>query len=588
MKTYYSVEKNVQILIALLKAHKIRKIVASPGSTNICFVASVQNDPYFEMYSCVDERSAGYMACGIAAESGEPVVISCTGATASRNYIPALTEAYYRKLPVIAVTSTRSIAEIGQNIPQVMDRTNPLNDIAKISVYLPYISGKDEEWECNLNVNRALLEARRHGGGPVHINLMTKYREDFSVKELPEERVIRRVQYQDKCPKVPQGKIGIFVGSMPKWSAEQTEAVEKFCENYNAVVLYDPTSNYKGKYGIMGNLIMNQHACDSTTRSFDLIIHIGDVSGAYMLINPKNVWRIHPDGEVRDTFKKLTYVFEMNVTDFFRRYNKATGTTEKNTALYDRLHAEYEKLRANLYENLDNIPFSNPWIATQTVNSLPEGSVLHLAILNSLRNWSFIDIPESVLAYSNVGGFGIDGCVSSMIGASLCNPDKIYYCVVGDLAFFYDLNSIGNRHVGSNIRILLINNGIGNEFKLKQTLSIKAGLDSDTDPFIAATGHYGNKSPDLVRHYAQDLGFEYLTASGKEEYLENLGRFTNPIIDEKPILFEVFTDSDEEVEALLDVKNLQNDMKYELKQSIKDIVGKQTINRVKQMLKGGD
>ena len=247
MRIHYSAEKNVQILIALLKAHKIRKVIASPGSTNICFVASVQNDPFFEIYSCVDERSAAYMACGIAAESGEPVVLSCTGATASRNYIPGLTEAFYRKLPVIAVTSTRSVAEIGQNIPQVMDRTNPLNDIAKISVYLPDVNTKDNEWECNLNVNRALLEANRHGGGPVHINLMTKYTEDFSVKELPKQRVIRRFTYGQSLPELSKGKIGIFIGSCKKWADALTKAVDLFCERTNAVVLYDPTSNYTGK-----------------------------------------------------------------------------------------------------------------------------------------------------------------------------------------------------------------------------------------------------------------------------------------------------------------------------------------------------
>ena len=86
MKHYYTTEKNIQILITLLKAHGIKRIVASPGATNITFVASVQQDPYFEIYSCVDERSAAYMACGMAPESGEPVVLSCTGATASRNF----------------------------------------------------------------------------------------------------------------------------------------------------------------------------------------------------------------------------------------------------------------------------------------------------------------------------------------------------------------------------------------------------------------------------------------------------------------------------------------------------------------------
>lgn len=96
---YYVNEDNHLILISLLKQYGIRKIIASPGGTNITFVGSVQNDPFFQIYSCIDERSAAYMACGMAEETGEPVIISCTGATSSRNYMPALTEAYYRKLP---------------------------------------------------------------------------------------------------------------------------------------------------------------------------------------------------------------------------------------------------------------------------------------------------------------------------------------------------------------------------------------------------------------------------------------------------------------------------------------------------------
>ena len=122
MEQYYTDERNVQILISLLKGHGIKRVVASPGSTNVTFVGSLQQDPYFEMYSCVDERSAAYIAVGMAAETGEPVVLSCTGATASRNYYPALTEAYYRQLPILAVTSTQEESRIGQMVPQVLDR----------------------------------------------------------------------------------------------------------------------------------------------------------------------------------------------------------------------------------------------------------------------------------------------------------------------------------------------------------------------------------------------------------------------------------------------------------------------------------
>ncbi len=107
MDTFYTAEQNLQMLIYLMKQHGIRKVIASPGATNITFVASIQQDPYFEIYSAADERSAAYMACGLAAESGEAVALSCTGATASRNYVPGLTEAFYRKLPVLAIPSTQ-------------------------------------------------------------------------------------------------------------------------------------------------------------------------------------------------------------------------------------------------------------------------------------------------------------------------------------------------------------------------------------------------------------------------------------------------------------------------------------------------
>ena len=106
---HYTDERNVQIVISLLKQHGIHRVIASPGTTNMTFVGSIQNDPYFQIWSSVDERSAAYLACGMASETGEPVVLSCTGATASRNYMPGLTEAYYRKLPVLAITSHRVI-----------------------------------------------------------------------------------------------------------------------------------------------------------------------------------------------------------------------------------------------------------------------------------------------------------------------------------------------------------------------------------------------------------------------------------------------------------------------------------------------
>lgn len=197
MEHHYSVEKSVQMLISLLKQHNIRKIVASPGNTNLSFVWSVENDPWFEVYSSVDERSAAYIACGLAQQSNEPVVISCTGATASRNYIPGLTEAFYSKIPVLALTSTQGNERIGHLFAQVMDRTSIQNDIAIASEYIPCPRNEEEEWSNNVKINRALLALRHHGGGPVHLDFQTIYPRDYSVKECPKARAIFRTSFID-------------------------------------------------------------------------------------------------------------------------------------------------------------------------------------------------------------------------------------------------------------------------------------------------------------------------------------------------------------------------------------------------------
>lgn len=583
MNTYYTSERNTQILIALLKAHGIRRIIASPGSTNICLVASLQHDPYFEIYSSVDERSAAYMACGMVAESGEPVALSCTGATASRNYVPALTEAFYRKLPVLAITSSHQNSHIGHNIPQVTDRRSPMPDIAKLSVQLPIVHDEEDVWECEVKINQALLELKRHGGGPVHINLPTLYSQDYSVQTLPSVRVIYRYTEQDTFPDFPEKEAAILVGAHLVWSERLTKAVDRFCERYNGVVLCDLTSNYNGKYGVQANLVAIQQQYRATCTSPKIMIHIGDISGAYMKLNPKQVWRVNPDGEIRDTFKKLTNVFEMEEITFFERY--ANQAVEDNPChkYYDEWQHEYQLIS----EKVPDIPFSSVWIAQQTAPLLPVGSALHLGILNSLRTWNYFRAAESVRGYSNVGGFGIDGCVSSLLGASLVNPQTLFFGVVGDLAFFYDMNSLGNRHIGRNLRIMLVNNGVGFEMKYYKCVApIEAYFGDRADEFIAAKGHFGKMSRNLVKHYAEDLGFAYLTASNKEEYLEVLPSFIQPNLTEKPILLEVFTDEKQENDAQKSVDNLGVSFTGAAKQIAKNILGPKGVESVKKIIKG--
>lgn len=581
---YYTIERNTQIVIALLKSHGIRKIIASPGATNICFVASVQTDSFFEVYSCVDERSAAYMACGLAAESGEPVVISCTGATSSRNYMPGLTEAYYRKLPVLAITSSRGENLIGHLKPQVTDREHLPTDIVMEHVTAPLVTDARTENLCTINVNKAILALTHKGGGPAHINLMTLTPTDFSVREIKPVRTILRYDTGDNLPTLPDGRIVIFVGSHKPFTNEQTEIIDSFCRKHNAVVLCDHTSGYHGEYRIQPSLLLGQESYTGILSKIDLLIHIGEISGCYYLakMNPIQVWRVNEDGKLRDFFGSLTAVFEMKEEVFFQQYT-TIASTNKCGNLRDECNLELEQV----YQNIPELPFSNIWIAKQSAAILPKNSIIHFGILNSLRSWNFFQLDKSIASDCNVGGFGIDGIMSTIIGASLSQPKKTHYCVLGDLAFFYDMNALGNRHIKSNIRILLINNGLGQEFR-NPSFENNYHFEEDFNTYIAARGHYAQQSLSLVKHYAEDLGFEYLTAKSKEDFKENMERFYTSKNTKKPMLFEVFTDSALETEALQTICTTISSNKStfigKLKQTIKKSIPEEKRQAIRTLL----
>lgn len=581
MRKFFSAERNTQMLIALLKAHGINKIIASPGTTNVNFVGSVENDSFFEVYSCVDERSAAYMACGLAAETGNPVVITCTGATASRNYLPALTEAYYRKLPILAITGMQPFGRIGSYTSQVIDRSQQPKDTVRLSVHIPAsLPTEEDEWAANVQINRAILELTHRGGGPVHIDLQTNFTPESCEKPKITERIIRRITYSDVYPSLPVGRIGVFVGAHKKWSDELTNAVDCFCSSHDAVVLCDNTSNFWGKYRVQAQLQSYQSGKNYDYNNFDLVIHIGDVSGSGIHFRAKEVWRVDLDGEIRDTFKKLTYVFEMKEVDFFLHYINNNGCVSDN--LLKKWQSEYKRL----YEKIPELPFSNIWVAQNTIGKLPENSVIHFGIWNSLMSWNYFTPSHGVLGFSNTGGFGIDGGVSSLIGASFCNSDKLYFGIVGDLAFFYDMNAIGNRHVNKNLRIMLINNGCGVQFHLSGNYSQRVGIsDAEVHKFIAAGGHFGNQSSSLVKHYAMDLGFEYISAKSKKEYLEKMGKFISSEVGDKPIFFEIFIEYHDDPKAENMIRSVDSTVSRETRTFVKNVIGEKNIQKIKKIIK---
>ena len=110
----------------------------------------------------------------------------------------------------------------------------------------------------------------------------------------------------------------------------------------------------------------------------------------------------------------------------------------------------------------------------------------------------------------------------------------------------------------------------------------------DTDRYIAAGGHYGRQSKTLVKHYAEDLGMEYLSASSKEMYLHELEKLVNPEIGNRPMLLEVFTNSIDEDAALTMLQECLVDEKLRMRRiagsTVKSVLGEKGFQSIKKVL----
>lgn len=583
----YTILENARIVLALLKKHNIRHIVLSPGGSNIPIVQGVQQDPFFKCYSVVDERSAMYFAIGLYLQTGEIIATSCTSAQATRNYIPGLTEAFYKKVPILAITMSKHPRYLGQEYMQCPIQTSLPVDAVKKSYSLPRISNEHDRYLCVRAANEAILELTHHGNGPVQLNIEELDSEtwalDETIKTLPDIRKISRYNYWDviNSDDFNNKKIMLLIGEHIQFSESERNAIEKFAESYNVFIYTDYTSNYRGKYAVNANPMMNNISQELFSEKFcpDILITIGGLTGDYgiyfkLFNSPENSfehWRVALDGDVVDTYGNLTRVYEMRPEDFFSKI-----VSLKKCENHTFFKIWYDSVGITKYDM--EIPLSNLYAAIKLSEIIPENSCMNFAILNSLRVWSWTNIKSKVKAFSNVAAFGIDGCMSTAIGESV-ETDDLCFLVTGDLAFYYDMNSLGIRHIKNNLRILLCNNNGGMEFKFGGVKN------TDVGSYIAADNHFKN-----AEGWAKTNEFDYYPIKTKEEFDNVANIFVSP--SERPILIEIFTTPEKERTAHKNFSaanwyggSFKENIKHEVKSTIIELLGEEGCRIVKKIVR---
>ena len=570
----YSNVKSVQLLVAMLKAKKVKNIVVSAGTSHDAIARSLECDDYFKTYNIVDERSAAFFALGLIQELNETVAIVCTAGTAAVNYLTGVTEASRRNLPLVVITADKNPYYYNQFEDQMVDQINLFKSVVKHTVSLPMIKDDKDRWYCERLLNEAFLEINHHGTGPVHINIpieegMFAIGDTFTTKELPKIKVIERLdvssdlnKWEEKFRFLKNKKVLIVYGQDYNVTQSRIEKLEKIFRNYNCLISTEKLSNLHCEGAIEMSKVSRLMTVSGEFEQIcpDVVISLaGSVAwdGKFALkSNNKKFenWLVSEFGMVQDFYRNLTNIFECSIDEFLEKMSNYE-IDEKNDYynLCKNLDAKFE---------LPNFEYSNLYVTQKLMNNIPKDSILNLANSSTIRLAQYFDNDPSIKIYCNRGIHGIDGCMSTFIGQSAVT-DKLSFLIIGDLTFFYDMNALWNRYVGKNVRIMLVNNSGAALFHFNQGLQKYPTLNENVAADHNAT----------AKGWAESRGFKYLSSTNKEEFDKNLVEFVNPNSD-KPIILEVFTKKEEDARLQHEFFEYNLPDSEKLKRNIKSVIKK--------------
>ena len=555
----YPKKKLAQLLLQACAAHKIDKVVISPGSRNAPLTLGFVNHTDINAYSIVDERCAAFFALGLAQQTGKSVALLCTSGSALLNYYPAIAEAYYSKIPLLVISADRPehLIDIGdgQTIRQAGVFSNHICFQTNLQTQGAR-SGSDNQDEMLANnalkINEA-LEISIERMGPVHINVPFDEPLYETVNDLYDFKSLIKGQSQPVIDTLLTEE-PIALEELEKYASVWNNASKKMVligsnfpdeliaiqmqyliKDPSVIILTETTSNLSGKKHIncIDQLIFPLDENQFQDLQPDILLTFGGMVVSkrvkQFLRNHKPTEHWHIDSHRSlDTFHALTHHFEISPQLFFSQFFFLSTVTESDyQAKWD---AVKQKRKLAHKKFLADAEYSDIKVFDQVLNSLPEFCNLQLANSSIIRYSQLFELKPGIKVFCNRGTSGIDGSTSTAIGAALGSV-KQTVLITGDISFFYDSNALWNKYVPAHFRIILVNNNGGGIFKF-----IPGPKASDALDFFETTHQLNAAS--LCKMY----DFNYTAASDENELNEKLSEFYKP--SEKPSLLEIFTPSE--------------------------------------------
>lgn len=568
----YSNEKNVQILVGLLKKYNVSEIVLSPGGSDAPIVQSFQYDDFFHCYSVVDERNSIYFGIGISQIKNCPVACVCTAGTAVSNFLPGITEAYYQNVRIIAITADSPDYMLDQLRLQKIEQRGIFGNCVKKDITLPSVQTEEEEWACNRLCNETLLALDHHGKGPVHINLTIAKTLECNSEKLCEVKPVRRhdlIDYAEIRRRLFGKKVMIVVGAGLSTNEKLNSVCQIFFEHYNCIFSVETISNLRCDGCVTAYPMTETFSIPAEEKYIpDIVISVGNHIASYFLESylrenrsKTENWLVNESGEIRDPYWSLSDIFEVNPITFIESIILDKSLEKKDHTYYNLWKNLYKKTERNIRE------FSSFHIAHIIAEKIPDGGVLHTAVLNSTRAMQFSNyLKKNIQCYCNLGALGIDGCVATFIGEAVSTKEPAYL-LIGDLSFFYGMNGISIRGLTNNIRIILLNNGGGEEFKIKMNYP-------DIEEYVCASKQRKAKG------WAVDCGFQYYEADNIDSVSYALDKFAEE--SDRPMFLEITIDMDKDAHLIRELyKQGRNESNEGIVGGIKAVVKKAIPDKYK-------
>jgi 2-succinyl-5-enolpyruvyl-6-hydroxy-3-cyclohexene-1-carboxylate synthase len=467
----------------------IKQVVLCPGSRCAPLTLAFARHPRIEARIFSDERSAGFIALGMAQSTGRPVIVVCTSGTAAYNLAPAIAEAYFSQTPLIALTADRPSEWIAQLDGQTIFQSEIFGRHVKQYFQLPQdYDDADSRWAINRITNDAVNLSEAMPQGPVHINapfrepLYPSKSDDTGIAYSEEIRVIKEdvtvagltteAIKQIRKSWLDYSNV-LVVGGQQERNDETTNALTQFQSRQFVPVVNDIISNLHeaATTAQHSDLFLGQ-APDAIKQKLqpDLLITFGQsvISKNLKIFLRKyparEHWHIQPAGPVADTFKNLTHVFHNAPSSFFTFLSTLDTGDARRTLLQKEYNEHWreqeERTTRAMDQFFDQEQTGELGVVRKLLDQLPANANLHLANSMSVRYANFIGLSakkRGIRVFSNRGTSGIDGCVSTAVGHALTSS-TLNVLITGDLAFFYDRNAFWHNYPAENLRILLLNN----------------------------------------------------------------------------------------------------------------------------------